>query len=125
MISADRFCRRKMLTLDSGKEAMLTLEKVVGFRDNDGLELENGDWVRIKSAKEDVIDIVSKNDKHHSLLSWHLGNRHLAIELINKKIIRIEKDHVIALMLEGLGARLEYKKEVFNPELGAYGSKHH
>ena len=125
LMSSDRLCRRKKLKVDSGQEIMLSLDKVVEFRDNDGLELENGDWVRIKSAQEDVIDIIAKNNEHHSLLAWHLGNRHLAIQVVSENILRILADHVIAKMLEGLEAKIEYKKEVFNPEFGAYGSHHH
>ena len=41
-MSSDRLCRRKKLKVDSGQEIMLSLDKVVEFRDNDGLELENG-----------------------------------------------------------------------------------
>jgi urease accessory protein len=65
-----------------------------------------------------------------SRLAWHLGNRHLPAQLEAERIL-IREDHVIAAMLEGLGARLRRVHEAFMPELGAYaaqdghGHRHH
>ena len=36
-----------------------------------------------------------------------------------------EYDHVILDMLKGLKAKLEVTKDIFEPELGAYGSHSH
>jgi len=121
----DRLCRRKNLILDNGVNILLTLDKVVNFKNGDALELENGDWVEIIAAKEKVINITSMDNAHQSLLAWHLGNRHLAVQIISEKKIRIEYDHVILDMLKGLKAKLEVVKDIFEPELGAYGSHSH
>ena len=52
-------------------------------------------------------------------LAWHLGNRHLETE-IGAKWLRIRRDHVIAAMLRGLGARVAEIEAPFQPEGGAY-----
>ncbi|MGL4240831.1 MAG: urease accessory protein UreE, partial [Beijerinckiaceae bacterium] len=57
----------------------------------------------------------------------HLGNRHLECE-ISAKRIRIRRDHVIAEMLRGLGAKIVDIEAPFHPEGGAYhqgGHGHH
>ncbi|MBT4109292.1 MAG: urease accessory protein UreE, partial [Pelagibacterales bacterium] len=91
--ASDRLCRRKNLILDNGNKVFIALDKVVNFKDSDALELENGEWIRINASKEKVIDINAKDNEHQSLLAWHLGNRHLAMQIINEKTIRIEYDH--------------------------------
>jgi len=123
--ACDRLCRRKNLILDNGIKVLLTLDKVVNFKNGDALKLENGSWVEIIAAKEKVINILSNNNEHQSLLAWHLGNRHLAVQIIDEKKIRIEYDHVILDMLKGLKAELDITNDIFEPELGAYGSHNH
>ena len=123
--ACDRLCRRKNLILDNGIKVLLTLDKVVNFKNGDALRLENGSWVEIIAAKQKVINILSNNNEHQSLLAWHLGNRHLAVQIIDKKKIRIEYDHVILDMLKGLKAELDITNDIFEPELGAYGSHNH
>jgi D-alanyl-D-alanine carboxypeptidase len=99
--------------------------KVVNFKDSDALELENGEWIRINASTEKVIDINTKDNEHQSLLAWHLGNRHLAMQIINENTMRIEYDHVILDMLIGLNAKVNVIEDIFEPELGAYGSHNH
>ena len=72
-----------------------------------------------------IIDINAKDNEHQSLLACHLGNRHLAMQIINEKTIRIEYDHVIFDMLIGLNAKVIVIEDIFEPELGAYGSHNH
>ncbi|MDB9971344.1 urease accessory protein UreE [Alphaproteobacteria bacterium] len=125
LVACDRLCRRKNLILDNGMKVFLALDRVVNFKNGDALELENGLWVEIIAAKEKVIDIISLNNMHQSLLAWHLGNRHLAVQIIDEKKIRIEYDHVIFDMMKGLKAELDITNNIFEPELGAYGSHNH
>ena len=57
-------------------------------------------------------------------IAWHIGNRHLAAQIGETRIL-IRRDHVIADMLRGLGARVRNVVEPFDPEGGAYGGAHH
>ena len=123
--ASERFIRRKNLILDSGEEVFIAMDKVVYLNDSDGLKVDNGDWIKINAAKQKVIEVQTKKHVTQSLISRHLGNRHLPIQIINEKIIRIEYDHVIADMLKNLGAEIYIKEDIFEPELGAYGSHKH
>ena len=123
--ASERLCRRKNLILDNGKKVLIALDKVVNFNDSDGFELENGEWIKINAAKEKIIDINTNDNEHQSLLAWHLGNRHLAMQIINEKLLRIEYDHVILDMLKVLNTRVSIREDIFEPELGAYGAHKH
>jgi urease accessory protein len=53
-------------------------------------------------------------------IAWHLGNRHTPAQITASAIL-IQPDHVLAEMVEGLGAHVHRVKRPFEPEGGAYG----
>ena len=53
-------------------------------------------------------------------LAWHIGNRHLPTEIAGA-LLYLRHDHVIAAMLERLGATVRFVDRPVNPEGGAYG----
>ena len=58
-------------------------------------------------------------------IAWHLGNRHLPVQLLGDRI-RIRADHVIEEMVVGLGGHVDNILAPFDPEAGAYaGGGHH
>jgi urease accessory protein len=59
-------------------------------------------------------------------IAWHLGNRHLPVQLLEGRI-RIRADRVIQEMVEGLGGHVAAIEAPFDPEAGAYagGYPHH
>ncbi|MBV8118946.1 MAG: urease accessory protein UreE, partial [Alphaproteobacteria bacterium] len=60
-------------------------------------------------------------------IAWHLGNRHLPIQVVSTRL-RIRADHVVAEMVSGLGGYLTALEAPFDPEAGAYagaGRHHH
>ena len=123
--ASERLCRRKNLILDNGKKVLIALDKVVNFNDSDGFELENGEWIKINAAKEKIIDINTNDNEHQSLLAWHLGNRHLAMQIINELIVCITEGIPILDMLKVLNTRVFIREDIFEPELGAYGAHNH
>jgi urease accessory protein len=59
-------------------------------------------------------------------LAWHLGNRHLPVQILEDGGIRFRYDHVIEEMVQGLGGEAARKMAPFTPEGGAYeGNGHH
>src|SRR6516162_3993828 len=118
-----RHRRRIRLTADHGEDVLLDLPKAVAMADGDGLQLDDGSWLRISAASESLVEVRHK-DRHQLMrLAWHLGNRHLPTE-IRESALRIRPDHVIEEMLRGFGAALEKIQEAFQPEGGAYGASH-
>jgi urease accessory protein len=119
-----RHRRRVRLTADHGEDVLLDLPKAVAMADGDGLQLEDGRWLRVQAAAEDLVEI-RHNDPHQLVrLAWHLGNRHLPTEIHNH-VLRIRPDHVIEDMLRGFGADLVEVQAPFQPEGGAYGGAGH
>jgi urease accessory protein len=118
-----RHLRRKLLHLDNDDVVMLDLKEAVMLADGDLLVLDTGEFVRITAIPEALYDIRPRDPLHLIELAWHLGNRHLAAEIRQDRIL-IQRDAVIKAMLEGLGARVAEVTEPFQPMRGAYHSGH-
>lgn len=123
MDSAERHLRRKLITLQHGDEVLVDLEKTVKFADRDCLILEDGRLIQIIASDEELIEITARNAVHLTQLAWHIGNRHLEAQIEETRIL-IRQDHVIAKMLEQLGAKVTPVRETFTPEHGAYAHGH-
>lgn len=120
----DRNRRRLRLLTDQGEPVLLDLAKPRPLAEGDGLGFEDGGWLVVHAADEDVLEIAAADRRHLARLAWHLGNRHLPTEILPERL-RIRYDHVIEDMLRGLGARLSRRRAPFQPEGGAYGGHHH
>ena len=84
------------------------------------LKSENSQvFVIIKAAHEDVIRISSENRLKLLKAAYHLGNRHVEIELHDKELYLLN-DVVMKKMLEGQGFDIENFQRPFSPEIGAY-----
>ena len=119
-----RHRRRIRLTADQGEDVLLDLPKAVAMTDGDGLQLEDGKWLKIQAATELIVEVRHKDPNQLMRLAWHLGNRHLPTE-IRTEVLRIRPDHVIENMLRGFGADVVTVQAPFQPEGGAYGNHHH
>ncbi len=119
-----RFRRRIVLTSVMGAEIMIDLPHAVRLRDGDGLEVATG-VVRVCAQPEPLMEIHTNADSDLIRIAWHLGNRHLPVQLLGDRI-RIRADHVIGEMVEGLGGHVDPIEAPFDPEAGAYaGGGHH
>lgn len=119
----DRHRRRLALKGTRGIAFLLDLPQAVLLRGGDVLELEDGRRIEVVAAPEPMVEVRAASVEALARLAWHLGNRHLPVE-IRPNALRIRRDHVIEAMLEGLGARLRTIEAPFNPEGGAYASSH-
>jgi urease accessory protein len=107
------------LTTQAGLEVLIVFPQAVRLRDGDGLALENGSVVRVRARPEPLLEIHAHDDGELVRIAWHLGNRHLPVQLLGDRI-RIRADHVIQDMVEGLGGHVEAIEAPFDPEAGAY-----
>ena len=119
-----RFRRRILLVTDGGRNVLLDLPQAVRLRHGDGLKLDNGAVVRVVARAEKLLEIHAHSDAELVRIAWHLGNRHLPVQLIRDRI-RIREDHVIGEMVELLGGHVEAIEAPFDPEAGAYAGGHH
>ncbi len=122
----DRHRRRLRLESDAGEAFLLDLPRAGVLEEGDGLALSDGGWLAVQAAREALIEVTASSPELLLRLAWHIGNRHLPAQLEGDRIL-IRDDHVVAAMLEGLGARLRRIDAPFMPERGAYAAepRHH
>ena len=112
--------RGKRSTLD-GTDVILNLPRGGGrLLPGEVLKSENSQiLVSIEAAHEDVIRISSENRLKLLKAAYHLGNRHVQIELLDKELYLLN-DVVMKKMLEDQGFEIESFQRPFCPEIGAY-----
>jgi urease accessory protein len=124
LIDFDRRHRRRILLRTvQGREVLLDLPQAARLRDGDGLVVESG-VVRVCAMPENLLEIRAHGAGDLVRIAWHLGNRHLPVQLLGDRI-RIRADHVIADMVHALGGHIQPIEAPFDPEAGAYGGGHH
>ncbi|MBI1243671.1 MAG: Urease accessory protein UreE [Alphaproteobacteria bacterium] len=125
LASDARHRRRIAMRTDDGVDFLLDLVHAAHLRAGDGLALEDGSYVEVRAADEAVMDIACDDPAHLARVAWHVGNRHLPVQILANGALRLLDDHVIAEMAEKLGARVERKQGPFDPEPGAYAGGGH
>jgi urease accessory protein len=120
----DRHRRRIRLVADSGVAFLLDLPRAQHFADGDGLELDTNGYLRVRAAPEPVLEIEALGPANLLRIAWHLGNRHLPVQVVGDRL-RIREDHVIAEMVAGLGGRITRIEAPYDPEFGAYAGVPH
>jgi urease accessory protein len=125
LIDFDRRHRRRiLLATETGEEVLLDLPQAVRLRDGDALEAADGRLIRVVAKPEPLLEIHAHEPAELVRIAWHLGNRHLPVQLLGDRI-RIRTDHVIAEMVHGLGGHAHALEAPFDPEGGAYAGGHH
>jgi urease accessory protein len=115
----DRHRRRILLTTDQGWDFLLDLAKATVLGDGDGLRLEDGTWVAVRAADEEIVAVTCREAADLPRIAWHIGNRHIPAAFEGASIL-IRADHVIVEMVRGLGAEAIPRRAPFTPERGAY-----
>ena len=113
----DRFLRRKVLTLASGAQLLVDLPQTTSLDHGGVLITTERAEIRIEAAPEPLLSVTG--DSLHRI-AWHVGNRHTPCQIEPARLL-IQTDHVMARMLEHLGAHVHEVTEPFTPEGGAYG----
>jgi urease accessory protein len=125
LIDYDRRHRRRiLLATEAGVDILLDLAQATRLRHGDALRLEDGSLVRVDARPEELLDIHVHDEDDLVRIAWHLGNRHLPVQLLHGHI-RIRADHVIEEMVEQLGGHVAHVKAPFDPEEGAYAAGGH
>ncbi|NDP47901.1 MAG: urease accessory protein UreE, partial [Sulfuriferula multivorans] len=106
--------------LESGEEAGLFLERSTVLRAGDRLLANDGRVIEVIAAFEAVMEVRSGDALLLARAAYHLGNRHVAVEL-QLGLVRFAHDHVLGEMVRGLGLEVTESKAPFAPESGAYG----
>ncbi|MGL5114846.1 MAG: urease accessory protein UreE [Beijerinckiaceae bacterium] len=115
----ERARRRGMVKTVGGLDVLVDLAEAPRIDRGDSYVLEDGRLIEIVAAAEPLMEARSADPLHMTRIAYHIGNRHLECE-IAKGRIRLRRDHVIADMLTGLGAKVTEIEAPFHPEGGAY-----
>jgi urease accessory protein len=111
---------RQRACLDGGEHIALMLPRGTVLREGDVLRCEGGRLVRVRAAPECVSRVTSKDAPQLARAAYHLGNRHVPMELGNGFVAYLH-DHVLDDMIRGLGLTIAVVDAPFEPEPGAYG----
>ncbi|HEY9633401.1 MAG TPA: urease accessory protein UreE [Coleofasciculaceae cyanobacterium] len=107
-----------------GQGLYLRLPRGAILQDGDLLKSETGDIVvRIAAKPEPVLTVTSQKPVNLLRASYHLGNRHVPLE-VAPDYLRLSPDPVLQAMLEQLGVEVKQEVVPFQPESGAYGHSH-
>src|SRR5690349_5566226 len=111
-------------TDSQGRTLGVFLPRGTVVRGADVLVAEDGSMVRVIAAPQPVL-VITPCPEHGSPFdlvraAYHLGNRHVPIEL-KPDHLKIEPDHVLAALLRAMHLIVKEADAAFEPEAGAYG----
>ncbi len=101
----------------------IDLHEPARLRTDDLLLLDNGGLVEVVAAPEPLIEARAADVATLARLAWHLGDRHVPIQVLPNRI-RARRDAAVEKLLKALGAKTALLEAPFEPECGAYASSH-
>tara|TARA_Y100000746_G_scaffold1928_1_gene1874 strand:- start:59 stop:511 length:453 start_codon:yes stop_codon:yes gene_type:complete len=105
---------------DCNQELHLQLPREGKLSDGDTLLTNQKDlFIQIIAQKENLIEITSKTNLELTKVAYHLGNRHVEIE-INENILLTKSDYIIEELLKNFDVVFFKVKKKFFPERGAF-----
>jgi urease accessory protein len=97
----------------------IQLHGQIRLRTDDCLLLDDGTLVEVVAAPEPLIEARAADVSALARLAWHLGDRHIAVELLPNRI-RVKREAAVEALLRSLGAKVTMIEAPFEPEGGAY-----
>ena len=127
LTAIERTRSRHRFDTPEGHVVFLRLPRGTILADGDLLQTADGETsVRIVAKPERVLHVVAQTSLDLLKAAYHLGNRHVPVEL-HSTYLRLEPDPVLKTLLEQLGLEVTEGSFPFQPESGAYshsGSSH-
>jgi urease accessory protein len=99
----------------------LDFAEPVRLRTDDVLELDDGALIEVVAEPEPLIEVRAADLPALARLAWHLGDRHVPIQVLERRL-RLKRDPAIEALLEKLGAKVVAIEAPFEPEGGAYAT---
>jgi len=115
---------RQRTRTTAGEDVGLHLPRGTILRGGDLLRAADGTLLEVVAAHEPVSTVFSRNSRQLARVAYHLGNRHVALQ-VGPGWVRYLADHVLDAMVVQLGLPVLHDDEPFEPEAGAYGSHSH
>lgn len=125
LTAAERTRSRYRWQTPTGEGILLHLPRGTVLRDGDLLAAEAEEPVaRVLAQPEPVLIVTAKHPLDLLRAAYHLGNRHVALE-IEAHCLKLSPDPVLQAMLEQLGLQVIEAIQSFQPESGAYHPHNH
>jgi urease accessory protein len=103
-----------------GRDLLLQLPRGAALKPGDRLLSNDGQWqVQVEAAPEAVMQVRSTEPLALLQAAYHLGNRHVAMELHPDRLVLLQ-DSVLAELLRQRQLQVECLDAPFQPEAGAY-----
>jgi urease accessory protein len=97
----------------------LDLPEPARLRTDDALVLDDGSLVEVVAEAEPLIEARANDLPSLARLAWHLGDRHVPVQVLERRL-RVRRDPMVEALLEQLGAKIVAIEAPFEPEGGAY-----
>src|SRR4028119_448340 len=124
LTAEERTRTRHRFETPDGQGLYFRLPRSTVLHDGDLLQSEERDAViRIAAKPEPVLTVTSQKPVDLLRASYHLGNRHVPLE-VAPSYLRLSPDPVLQATLEQLGVELKEEVVPFQPEIGAYRHSH-
>ena len=118
--SAQRRIFRVKRLSDCNKELHLQLPRKGKLNDGDILSTNQSKiFVQIIAQKENLIEIKTKSNLELIKVAYHLGNRHVEVE-IHENILFVKSDYIIEKLLKNFEVKYIKVHKKFFPEIGAF-----
>jgi len=120
---AQRSTQNIAVTSVKGGSYEIALAEPVRLRTDDLLVLDDGSLVEVVAAPEPLIEGRAADVAALSRLAWHLGDRHVPVQVLPNRV-RARRDASVEALLKSLGAKVVLIEAPFEPEGGAYSTSH-
>ncbi len=105
---------------DCNKELHLQLPREGKLNDGDILQTNHKNlFVKVIAQRENLIEITAKTNLELIKVAYHLGNRHVEIE-INENILLTKSDYIIEELIKNFEVIYQKVEKKFFPEIGAF-----
>jgi urease accessory protein len=116
---AQRSVRTLAVSGLKGGRFEIALDQPVRLRTDDALLVDEGSLVEVVAAAEPLIEARAADVAALARLAWHLGDRHIPLQMLPNRI-RARRDPATEALLKSLGAKVTPLEAPFEPEGGAY-----
>jgi urease accessory protein len=106
-----------------GATIEIDLREPKRLHNDDVLVLDDGKLLEVVAAPEPLFEARAADAVGLSRLAWHLGDRHLPVQVLANRI-RARREPDVEALLVSLGAKLIPIEAPFEPEGGAYALSH-
>lgn len=106
----DRIKSRIIATTKDGQEVGILTARGTTLRDGTLLSNDDSEYLKVVAALENVSTVRASTPIALTALAYHLGNRHVPLQIDESGFLRYQTDHVLDDMVVKLGGVLVHEQ---------------